>query len=289
MKTKAQLDHEARVTQLIQVVLSNLDKDWTPAELAEHCGFSRFHFSRVFAGLTGETVGETLRRLRLERAAHEVADTNRPIGAIAVDAGYSPEAFARAFRDAYQASPTEYRRRPARRWLPSPNGVHYGERVVVLFQGHLPMKTEIRDLSPMKLLCRRHVGPYHEIGTAFDQLCARITDKTSTRTYIAIYYDDPATSLASELRSDACVEVDAWPDETPEGLHCFEVPAGKYAVGLYQGPYHGLGEAWSRFMAQDLPPTGRQPREGACFERYLNNPEEVPPEELLTEMWTPVA
>lgn len=286
MKTKAQLDHEARVTQLIQAVLSNLDKDWTPADLAEHCGFSRFHFSRVFAGLTGETVGEALRRLRLERAAHELADTKRAIGAIALDAGYSPEAFSRAFRDAFQASPSEYRRSPTRRWLPSPNGVHYGECVVVLFQGCLPMKTEIRDMSPMKLLCRRHVGPYHEIGAAFDQLCARIGDATPVRTYVAIYYDDPG---ATEPRSDACAEVDAWPAETPEGLHRVEGPTGAYAVGLYQGPYQGLGEAWSRFMAQDLPATGRQPREGACFERYLNNPEDVPAEELLTEMWTPVA
>ena len=67
------------------------------------------------------------RRLLLERAAWTLANTTQSVTQIALDANYgSLEAFTRAFRKAYAASPSHYRRiGTSRFWLPSANGVHF--------------------------------------------------------------------------------------------------------------------------------------------------------------------
>ena len=82
--------------------------DATPATLAEAAGFSAFHFSRMFTGMVGESPGEFLRRLRLERAARALQSRER-VTEVAFDAGYeSLEAFSRAFRAAFGCAPSEF-------------------------------------------------------------------------------------------------------------------------------------------------------------------------------------
>ena len=48
------------------------------------------HFHRVFRALVGETVGEHVRRLRLERAALRLSSTDRPVVQVAFDGHFSP-------------------------------------------------------------------------------------------------------------------------------------------------------------------------------------------------------
>ncbi|TDW26187.1 hypothetical protein EV128_11585 [Rhizobium azibense] len=38
-----------------------------------------------------------------------------------------------------------------------------------------------------------------------------------------------------------------------------------------------------------FPKSGRQIKDGAMFEEYLNNPRDVPPTELLTDIYMPLA
>lgn len=60
------------------------------------------------------------------------------------------------------------------------------------------------------------------------------------------------------------------------------IPAGKQASCVYQGPYTQIGpayEALSKWMGESgLIPTG------VCYEFYLNAPDEVPENELLTKI-----
>ena len=67
------------------------------------------------------------RRILLERAAWQLADTRRPVTGIGLDAQYgSLEAFARAFRKHYKVSPGLWRRSGSTRiHLASPNNYHF--------------------------------------------------------------------------------------------------------------------------------------------------------------------
>ena len=115
-------------SQFVDVVADGLGAPDTSAEaIARRAHLSRFHFDRLVAAAAGEPPGAFRRRIRLERAAHQLVSSRRGVLDIAVDAGYSShEAFSRAFARAYGAAPTAWRRNAGPSfWLKAPSGVHF--------------------------------------------------------------------------------------------------------------------------------------------------------------------
>ncbi len=69
------------------------------------------HLSREFHRCFGVAPGEYVRHLRIEYAARRLADSDAPLGEIALAAGFADHAhFARAFRRATGRTPREHRR-----------------------------------------------------------------------------------------------------------------------------------------------------------------------------------
>src|ERR1700741_3229351 len=79
-------------------------------EGARSGGLSRFHVTRAFGMATGHSIMRYVRARRLGEAARTLANGAPDILAVALDAGYgSHEAFTRAFRDQFGATPEEVR------------------------------------------------------------------------------------------------------------------------------------------------------------------------------------
>ena len=112
IKPQTRIDYARRVTLVIDHIADNLDADLSLERLAEIACFSPYHFHRIYRSITGETVADTIRRLRLHRAAGELARSVYPIGRIARRAGYgSVEAFTRAFGSDHGEPPGAFRAR----------------------------------------------------------------------------------------------------------------------------------------------------------------------------------
>lgn len=94
------------------VLQGNVDRVVRVGELAELSSLSYWYFSKAFQGLFGENPQATGARLRLERAAELLLDSDLIIGEIAAACGFeSGCSFARAFRAHYGISATVYRER----------------------------------------------------------------------------------------------------------------------------------------------------------------------------------
>ncbi|MFT6653148.1 MAG: AraC family transcriptional regulator, partial [Celeribacter sp.] len=81
--------YEARLLRVLDYVYANLDGDLSLDTLADVAALSRFHFHRVFTGMTGETVAAFTRRVRLFRASIALVQTNDPVDQISTYCGYS--------------------------------------------------------------------------------------------------------------------------------------------------------------------------------------------------------
>lgn len=68
-----------------------------------------------------------------------------------------------------------------------------------------------------------------------------------------------------------------------------EIPAGRYAVFLYKGSYMNLQAVYDTIYAQRIPELGCTLRDDPSYEKYLNDPRNTPPEDLLTEIYVAVA
>jgi AraC family transcriptional regulator len=266
------LDYGGRLERVLAYLADNLDRELDLDRLAEVACFSPFHFHRVFHALQGETVAESVRRMRLHRAAIELIEEETPIARIAARAGYgSQAAFTRAFRSAYGAPPAAYR-------ASAPAGF---ERASVV----------VREDAAVELVALRLQGDYERIGATFERLNALATGRgwvgPATR-YFGVYYHDPAGTPAADLRSDACLT--APPGFAGEGeLRPLTLSGGRHAVLLHVGPYAELHRAYTWLYREWLPPSGEEPANRPCVEEYLNNPRQVPPSELRTEIWLPLA
>jgi AraC family transcriptional regulator len=293
MRRSTRLDHERRIEEAVTFLVEHLDEVIDLRMVADRVCLSRFHFHRVFQALMGETAGDLIRRLRLERAARDLHQTNRAITEVAFEAGYAThEAFIRAFRAAFGPAPSEFRRRKCLiGQLPTPNGLHFVDPAFhfVAPQGTLTMNVEIRTSPGFRAICMPHQGAYYLIGQTFGQLFGFLGEKAiATREAIAFYYDDPAITPLEELKSDAgAILIDDYSGADPRA-HVVEVKEATYAVATHVGSYEGLNSAWSEFYGKWFPASEHELGEGAPFELYVNNMNEVPVEELRTELWIPV-
>jgi AraC family transcriptional regulator len=153
------------------------------------------------------------------------------------------------------------------------------------------MDVETKQMPAMRLATLHHVGAYNRISEAFGRLgdiAGRAGLFSAKPTMLALYHDDPKTTPEAELSSDAAVVI---PEDAtvPEGLVEQRLVAGRYACTRHRGPYEGLGDAWARFIGQWLPTSGERLGKGPTFEIYLNNPTDVPKDQLLTDLYIPLS
>ena len=92
------------------LVRAECDRGITADDLARRLGTSPRQVRRVFAEAGGTTFRAGLLETRMARAAELLATTELPVAEIADRVGYSgPSQFTKAFRRAYDATPSEHR------------------------------------------------------------------------------------------------------------------------------------------------------------------------------------
>src|SRR5262249_13542040 len=104
-------EYERRMHRVLEHVDRHLDGPLDLEALAGVAHFSPYHFHRLFAAWMGETVGDYLRRRRVEIAAMRLAAQPRlAILDVALSVGFgSAEAFSRAFKARFGVSPSSWR------------------------------------------------------------------------------------------------------------------------------------------------------------------------------------
>jgi AraC family transcriptional regulator len=272
-----------RLERVFRWLADHLDEGVDLATLADVACLSPFHFHRIYHSMQGETVTETVRRLRLHRAAVELITGELPVQRVARRAGYgSQEAFTRAFKVAYGVPPARYRAS----LVPIPTA---GKREDAM-ETTMTYQATIRDTATIRVAALPHKGDYQKIGTTFERLGALAGAQNlfspASRSF-GIYYDDISVVPREALRSDACLTApEGW---TPEGeLELREIRGGRYAVTLHVGPYAELERVYKWLYGTWLAQSGEEPADAPCIEEYLNDARTVPPTELKTEIWLPL-
>src|ERR1700682_5272134 len=92
-------EYVARMHRVLEHIDRQLDQQLELDTLARVANFSSFHFHRLFTAWMGETLGDYIRRRRLETSALRlVAQPRLTVTQVALSVGFcSSEAFARAF------------------------------------------------------------------------------------------------------------------------------------------------------------------------------------------------
>ena len=279
--------YDGRMHRVLEFIDRELDGPLDLATLAEIAHFSPYHFHRLFAAWMGETLGDYLRRRRVEVAAMRLSSQPRlPVLTAAISVGFgSGEAFARAFKNRFGCSPTTWRqqnrnaqpkRNPgqgdsnhdqATQHPPPEHGVSSDN------QPETPMNVTIVDRQPALVAYQRYTGPYGEpISRYWQETMYPWLRENSLlgQPRYGISHDDPSITDADRCRYDACVEIPS--DFVPRGRALTAtIPGGRYAILHFRGTVAKIGEAWNSLLRDWLPSSGLQLDARPCFEHYPTN------------------
>ena len=99
-----------RIRRVEEALASDLQAPWSLGALAREVGVHPMHLAKGFRRHRGESVGQVLRRLRVEHASRLLARTSDPIVDVAASSGFADQAhLTRVFRRFTGVTPARFR------------------------------------------------------------------------------------------------------------------------------------------------------------------------------------
>lgn len=257
------------VQRALWYIESHFNRALTLDEIAAAACVSPFHLVRGFGMATGLSVMRYVRARRLAVAAIALANGARDVLTVALDSGYgSHEAFTRAFREQFGATPADVRERASLAGLSLQEpitmpGSPSKERAPAL----LPPRMETRGAFRLAGLNQRYTyATYGGIPGQWQRFVpqiAAIRNRIGAETYGVIHNADEDGSI--DYLCGVPVEN---PGTVPSSLVTLQIPAARYAVFVHQGHVSAINTIWQTIWNELLPDLGYEPGDGPEFERY---------------------
>lgn len=295
-----------RINRVIDYIDEHLDQEMSLEDLSKVAHVSAYHFHRVFKRALGEPPSKYIRRVRIERAAAQLAfNPGKRITEIALDSGFSSaQFFSRAFRQYFGMCATDWRRaiasgtaagsprKPVMAEEVSFAGAHSADRAR---EGHPGLVSPIRvaNLSETRVVYVRRIGVDTNYTELFLELYARLNRWSSTQGIrpadagiVALFRDHPVITAKRNLRITLCTPIPRDRRDVIPGT-C-RVGGGRYAVGRFELSEPELESAWKYLYCRWLPGSGYQLGDAAPVEYFLRYPCEQAAGKFVVDICLPV-
>lgn len=278
-KEETQNEYHKSINKVLDYINEHLNEKPDLSTLSQIANVSPFHFHRIFKAIIGENIGEYVQRLRLEYTAGKLKTTDLNLSSLAEKAGYNTEqALSKAFKKHFGVSPSIYKQE-------SINPTDYSNSLL------LPQICEIEE---KQLIYTRVIAPYgtqklyDKAWEELNQFASENNMLHQANEWIGISFDDPETTDTKKCRFYACLVIDETIVATGK-IGCKKIKGGLYAIFTHKGSYSRLSDLYKQIWFGWLPKSGYSLRKATFFEKYINNPDLVNAENLITEIYIPIS
>jgi AraC family transcriptional regulator len=244
---------------------SHLGDDLPLDRIARAATVSPFHLCRAFSASTGCSVAAYIRARRLSLAARALAAGAPAILSVALDAGYgSHEAFTRAFRQQFDATPEDVRARASTCHLQLQEPLRMNPTTIP----GIPAPRVITREALLVFGLNQHYAAGANAGIPsqwhrFGPHIGHITNEIAGVTYGVVFNVDAANNF-----DYLCgVEVTAFPAD-PVEFTKLRVPAGTYAVFEHRDHIASIQATFTANWERGLAEAGLTAADAPLFERY---------------------
>lgn len=212
--------------KILEKIENNLNLELHIDELSDFCGYSPFHFQRIFKAYTGLSVGHYILKKRLEKGAFLLKYQQDKITNIALKIGFNNNCtFTRAFKNYYKTSPQSFKE-------------HYKK----IKQYEIP-DFKIVELESFKVFFIRTFGDYKisepKAWEVLEDEFRGILDLDTH--FISICYDEPTiTQNSNFMKYEACVIYDEDKHKNIKNLPLKTIKGGKFAKFEFKGDLKSL-------------------------------------------------
>jgi len=272
------------VSRAVWTIETSLCCQLTLLSIAEDCGVSQFHLSRVFRTATGMSVMAYVRSRRLSKAAYVLAEGKAEILDVALDSQYSShEAFTRAFTTYLGALPSTVRE----------------SRCILNLKLLEPFAMDKSLLVPVKSPSIQQREQFHVTGITrqytfetnygipeqWGLFAERYNEIESTKANVSygVCYDADAQGrflYMAGLQTNTTSTV-------PNDMQRIELPEGRYAVFEHNGHISDYRKTIYTIWNKSLTDEGLEHRRAPDFESYGEEFDSVTGMGLV-EIWIPI-
>lgn len=271
-----------RINRAVDHVLRHVGGPLRLTDVARAAHLSPYHFHRVFQGVMGETLGDFVQRVRLDRALAMMAEGRRPsLTRIALACGFSSSSdFSRGFKRRFGVAPSAFDLRAWRekhrdaleRTLPEAAAREQRSRLPVA-QNPDGFKVRIRELPARRVAYIRVRDPYK--GDAAPRAVARLVAWAESHgladgQWLGYQWENPELVALEKCQYYAAVEAAAF---TPRGeVGEFRFPPMLVAQVEVRGGVDLELRALQWLYGAWLPRSGYAPDDHPCFEAWVGRP-----------------
>lgn len=288
MMAELEQEQRGRINKVLKYIETNLDQTLSLSNLAKMSTYSPSHFHRMFAELIGETPADYVKRLRLEKAAHDlIYEPQLSVTEVSLQCGFSSLSyFTASFTEQYQHSPKAWREGAYREKFPRPylhskkskqqsKNKQESERVTeyTRFQWVDLSKVRTVELPETAVVFAHRMGDYSQ---GLEAVCEQVYRWAEARDLLTedtrmlgIPHNNPYLTHPDKCRYDCCIPV---PGGTVASgsMEAAVIPGGKFAVYEFEEPVEFghrqlLIDCYSELYSFWLPRSGY---------RYTGNPVE---------------
>lgn len=252
------------INRAIDYILNHINEAISVDEIASHCNFSRFYFSRMFKMETGESIYEFITRVRMEQSAFRLkVERRRSITDISCDYGYSSSNYSSAFRQHHHLSPMEFRCSIKQKSLVNP--IYKNAAIDLESFEDCNRKISQTILEDFPVIYERHKGNYGDLSVHWGAFQEKYKEYISEKTLLVERtYDDPSITKINECLYDICLSA-------PEGCmleNIYMMKGGKFLVYHFKGLVAQIYISYQSIFNMWLPQSSCQIDDRYGFEIY---------------------
>ncbi|MDT0604819.1 AraC family transcriptional regulator [Thalassotalea castellviae] len=301
-------NYQQRFALVLEYIDKNLEDQINIDQLSKMACFSHFHFHRQFSAYIGQPVHQFIQQSRLNKAAFQLVYRQQlTVGEIAEKAAFSnSESFSRAFKQMFNQTPSQYRKKPALQpWLENDHG-----NLLNTLQNKKAQQRKAREnmynhatstrndnsisivnFPHTTLAVYSHVGSPSKIMASVQHFIAwrkaYHTPPSHSKTYNLVY-NDPSHTLDDDFRFDICAQTEKPIDKNEYGVFNLTIPAGRCAKYRHIGSDRFLAKSFDLLYGQWLPQSGEHLRDFPCILERVKMFPDVAESETIIDIYLPL-